>query len=73
MVRDLLMSPYQDPDEVLKQSDFSDLVNRGVLTHNQAFLVYSLFHKQRMKFKKSVVNVEKEVYVLGVIPAMMFF
>ena len=37
-----------DPDAALAESDFADLVNRGVLTHNQAFLVYSMFHKQRV-------------------------
>jgi len=43
-VRRVMLDRAADPDEEIPQSELALLIQKGALSQNQAFLVYSLFH-----------------------------
>ena len=68
-VREVLLDPTIDPDFEISQAELSQLLQKGVIDQNQAFLIYHLFHNQRVAHKKSLLSIEDDLYVFfGLVP-----
>ena len=52
-----------DPNKVISQRDFADLLNRGVIDYSQAFLIYELFHQKRLHTDE-YLNIDNDTYIL---------
>lgn len=53
-----------DPDNVIRMPDLIDLVQKNVINHDQAFLIYNMFHEQRSEVGTHVNTRDKDIYVL---------
>ena len=50
------------PEVTIDQEDLYDLIVRGVIDQNQAFLIYELFHHKRVKTDE-LVTLDNESYI----------
>ena len=57
-----------DPNVMIDQDELQDLLVRGVIDYNQAFLIYELFHNKRLKTKE-FLTLDNDMYLFfGTVP-----
>jgi len=54
--RNILKDEYSTPDDEITQEQLGELTRKGVISHDEGFLIYSMFQNQRARQREHLVN-----------------